>query len=132
MLAVSRSFEHPFHGEVLDGYEVVLPREVGRQPMEKVPPFALDTLVALRNETALLLPVVRAMFFSREVALFGFQSLAFVQGSRRLDWRTTASPTESGWPLNPRRLRWSHFVVPRYLNGLSIPHTPLSSQPVIG
>jgi len=46
VLTIFREFEHPFHVVDFDGYEVVFPHLIRRQPIEKVTAFSLDSLVA--------------------------------------------------------------------------------------
>ena len=80
--AVARRFQHPFHVEVFDGHQVVLPSIVVREFVQEITPLALDLLVALSNTLTLLLPVVRPVLFAREVPLLSFNSVAFFREIR--------------------------------------------------
>ena len=75
VLTIFREFEHPFHVVDFDGYEVVFPHLIRRQPIEKVTAFSLDSLVAFGHLLELFLPGSRTVFFPRELSLIVFVSL---------------------------------------------------------
>lgn len=56
--------------------------------MEEVTALALQVSVTPSDRLALFLPVVRAVFLPREIALSTFQPFAYVREVRRLDSST--------------------------------------------
>jgi hypothetical protein len=66
--------------QIFNSHEVILFRVVVRQLLEEVPTFLVEVSVTFRNPPSLLFVVVQPMLLLRELPLFAFQSLAFVQG----------------------------------------------------
>ena len=79
---VAGKFNQSLRVQVLNRYKVVFTGVVRREFVQEVSGLALQVGVASSDCFALLLPVVRAVFFPREVTLGAFQSFAFVEKAR--------------------------------------------------
>ena len=87
---VARQFDQAFRVQVLDGHEVVFSGIVVRQLVQEVTAFLFQVGVTLGYDTALFLPIRRAVLLAREVALRAFQAFTFARKVERSDRRTVS------------------------------------------